>query len=377
MSFKTFQEAIESVLYREAALRDELIVLRPGARHALDDSERDVALPRLGPSAFSIALGAALAGMRPVLDLRNEPFTTSMLFDEISSRPISLHQGMTVILPAEDAGLLKSLPIMQILSPANPRQAAGFTRAALRSEKFTLLLCNPELADEEDEIPDDDDFMLLPADAAGTDEAGQPEEPQIAGPAEDGYFSPADSTLSKEELEDDMHVGKLLPYQPEPEACCNPSAPDSVQPAEEDCPAAPAFPQDAPGESVPDFPAANAAAPSSLAMRSLTIDPTALDTLCAQLEAPRGLLVRYCMDVLYPDSAYFTWEYDEDALPGETAFLPPESEPAFLWLGRDRLTLCYDANQLAPQAAVRLLRAAARLIQNPLLLIYDKERDRT
>ena len=174
-----------------------------------------------------------------------------------------------------------------------------------------------------------------------------------------------------------MHVGKLFPHQPEPEACCDLSALDSVQPAEEDCPDTAACPQDAPDESVPDFPAANAAAPSALAMRSLTIDPTALDTLCTQLEAPRGLIVRYCMEILYPDFSCFTWEYDEDALPGETAFLPPEAEPAFLWLGRDRLTVCCDARQLAPQAAARLLRAAARLIQNPLLLIYDKERART
>ena len=68
--------------------------------------------------------------------------------------------------------------------------------------------------------------------------------------------------------------------------------------------------------------------------------------------------------------------YEAMALSGEAAFLPPEEENAAVWLGSDMLTISYDPAYMAHEEAAKLLRAVKRVLEMPLLLIYDKEYDK-
>jgi len=143
MSMKTYVEAIEYVLDSELDARSDLICLRPGARRALEEADRDLPLPRMGMHSVWVALGAALQGMHPVLDLRQENGAAEFLREALMELPGDAEPAMTVILCAGEGA--ESLPGAYVFAPKTPRQAAGFMRSALKMNRLTLLLADQTL----------------------------------------------------------------------------------------------------------------------------------------------------------------------------------------------------------------------------------------
>ena len=119
---KNYLEAIEYVLDTELDARSDLICLRPGARRTFGEAERDMPLPRMGAKAFSVALGAALQGMHPVLDLMQESGAAGLLKEALEDLPADGLPAMTILACAQDG--LNDLPGVYVLEPETPRQAA-------------------------------------------------------------------------------------------------------------------------------------------------------------------------------------------------------------------------------------------------------------
>ncbi|MBQ2957747.1 MAG: hypothetical protein IJE08_14965 [Clostridia bacterium] len=431
MSLKTYLEAIEYVLDSELNEQTGLIVFRPGARRALEESERDVALPRMGKAVFQIALGAALTGMRPVIDLRQEENCAELLLDAMCELPARV-PPMTVIAGAKDAELLMEIPGLLPVYPKTPRQAAGFTRAALRQNQMTLLIADQALYEEEDEVPEDDDFIMLPLTGAEDEEADEDVPEEVADCEADGTDALREEEAA--ELTSDGSEEDILPIdgEDEPGEEVNPDMPPEEEAAEMTCAepddiSLPEYGENAPSEdaagamvpedaaALPDSDAcARAEKPTDhlvcdvdaagiqaeeipadeqneagcaeaqpiapvkkvfCASRMIPCDLTELNRLADELEMNVYDLAARCMSHAAKRTAAFTWIFEADAEEGECAFLPPEDKEVSVWLGCDRLTACYDPAEIAGTEAARLLRAVLRVLEKPALLIFDKEDD--
>lgn len=418
MSMQTYTEAVENVLRAEMIDRPDMLLLRVGGYPALAESEQEICLSRdLNAAPISIALGAAMAGAYPVLDLRMAGSTT----------PVTLPEAcppMTILMNRQDADQEASLTGLRRFAPKNIRQAAGFLRAALRAGAACLMLMDDSLAEQPEEVPDDPDFMLVPPDSAADELAPIPPESaaQDITPSSEAFESiPENTDPSVEILEsvpeddessvdvripdgenagpsvetlapifkDDSSVEAQIPARESAKAM--EEAPVSA-PEEDDTAAgfSESSPEDtfSPKESPTEQPDTSAAAlvdvptPAGeppvfppMAQRSISFDDEMLRSLCARLEAPRALILERCLNRLRERHGGFEWFMDELAESGETAFLPPEQQPALLWLGADRLTVCYDPRRLGHAEAAALLRDVRRYVEQPILLIYDKECD--
>lgn len=357
MSTKTYLEALEFVLDSELEARLDVIVFRSGARRALEEAERDVPLPRMGSAAFSVALGAAMTGMHPVLDLRQESDAAALLKEALCALPAGVSPAMTVVVCAGDSNEYMDLPGVYALAPKTPRQAAGFARAALRSDRLNLLIADQTLFAEEDDVPEDGDFILLPLDGS--------EEPE----AEESEFKADEATeaeISEEAAYEEAEREEVLIFLPE--AAEEAAAPAAVEES---------LVPDA-GDPVPEEEAESAQPERQMclcAARAVPCDLKGLLALCNALEAPAETIIGRCMAHAARGLAPFEWQYEPEAAEGECAFLPPEEKAASLWLGRDMLTAAYDAARLSHGEAAAILRAVKRVLEKPQLLIYDKEYD--
>lgn len=351
MSKKTYVEAIEFVLDAELDARGDLICLRPGARRALEEAERDVPLPRMGGASVSMALGAFLQGMHPVLDLRQESGAAQLLKEAILALPAGTEPVMTIIACAQDG--LEELPGAYVFAPRTPRQAAGFMRSALKMKRLTLILADQALFAEEDEIPEDRGFTLLPLD----EEAEALTEEKAAGEGE-----AAEGICAEAEAEG---AGESLPEEGDPQQARERAEEAAYEEAEADPAPVVRIYAETPEKKAGSFPG----------MRQTACDLSQVRLLCAMLEMEAEDLIGRCAGHVLPVCGGFEMHYEADAPEGEAAFIPPEEEGASLWLGYDRLTVSYDPAQMAHDEAARLLRAVKRVLERPQLLIYDKEYD--
>ena len=373
---KTYLEAIEYVLDAELDARPDLICFRPGARRALEEDGRDVPLPRMGAKSFSVALGAALQGMHPVLDLMQESGAAELLKEAFLELPAGASPAITILACAQEE--LCELPGAYVLRPETPRQAAGFMRAALRMNRLTLLLADQALFAEADEIPEDRGFTLLPleeeAEEAEEETAAPEEDEEAAALAEEEAYEETETPAEAEGEEEAAVIsGEEAPAGEED--CGEPEAEESAAAAAEE--EAACMAPEAPEEQ----PAAEEEAPQAkkeyafLASRQTACDLSALRALCALLEMDEEILARRCAGHVLPVCGGFELHAEVDAPAGEAAFIPPEEESASLWLGTDMLTVSYDPAQMAHAEAAKLLRAVKRVLEKPQLLIYDKEYD--
>ena len=349
MSKKTYVEAIEYVLDTELDAREDLICLRPGAKRAFEEAERDVPLPRMGAQSLFAALGAALQGMHPVLDLRQETGAMQFLREAVMELPEGCSPAITVIACRESGEA--ELPGAYVFAPGTPRQAAGFLRSALKMEKLTVVLADQALFAEADDIPEDRSFTLLPLDDGGDideetayDEAEAEEAKVIVMDEEEAYEAAEAETCRVFEVN-------------------TAAAPDEeAQETGEDEAEEAAIAEEMPVKKEYAF----------LATRQTVCDLSSVRSLCALLEMDEEMLIGRCAGHVLPVSG-FELHTETDAPAGEAAFLPPEEESASLWLGGDRLTIAYDAARLPHADAAALLRAVKRVLETPQLLIYDKE----
>ena len=122
-----------------------------------------------------------------------------------------------------------------------------------------------------------------------------------------------------------------------------------------------------PTQSCPEPP--ETAPTRATAFRVRPYDPAGLTRVAARLDMDRGALAALCC-ARAGEAAQVVLE--ADAEPGETACLPPEKGAACLWVGHDRLALCWDPAALTKEAARALLADAAALLETPERLILEK-----
>ena len=123
------------------------------------------------------------------------------------------------------------------------------------------------------------------------------------------------------------------------------------------------------GEAETDI-AESPARPVVPAFRTRRYDPAELERTARLLNVPRETLLRLCCRCA---EALAEIVIEADAEPGEIACLPPLEKAACLWVGADRLSICWDPARLDGGAARALLQDAAAYLTLPAHLILDKE----
>mgnify|MGYP006995797878 FL=1 len=123
------------------------------------------------------------------------------------------------------------------------------------------------------------------------------------------------------------------------------------------------------GEAGTDI-AESPARPVVPAFRTRRYDPAELERTARLLNVPRETLLRLCCRCA---EALAEIVIEADAESGEIACLPPLEKAACLWVGADRLSICWDPARLDGGAARALLQDAAAYLTLPAHLILDKE----
>ncbi|MBO4884465.1 MAG: hypothetical protein J5602_04070 [Clostridia bacterium] len=320
MSIKNCSTAIQAVLDDAASRMDNLIVIRVEAGAEPTFLSRRLTLPLSDDLQMAFALGCAQAGMRCVLDLTAVRDAASRLEAVCGALPRAAQAPLVI---RARARFCPPVPGVRAIFPSNARECAGAMRYALRSGQTCLIVENPLNAYETCEVPDDPDELFAGAweSAPEAVEAPAQSAPE-AGPAEDA----APSAAPEE------------PAVPEPAGL-----PDPV------------------------------AAPTPIggtAFRSRAYDPAELERTAALLNIARGELAARCCAAA-GESAEIILE--TDSAPGESACIPPEEADACLWVGYDRLTLCWDPRAMSAQTARALIADTAALLELPARLILAEK----
>jgi acetoin:2,6-dichlorophenolindophenol oxidoreductase subunit beta len=124
-------------------------------------------------------VGAALAGMRPVVDMHFADFITCSMdelvnqaaklrymFGEQCTVPLTLRapDGITKSAGAQHSQSLENwfvhTPGLEVVIPANARDAKGLLKSAIRSNNPTLYFEHKTLFPRKGEVPDDEDFVI-------------------------------------------------------------------------------------------------------------------------------------------------------------------------------------------------------------------------
>ena len=374
-------------------------------------------LPEADDVQLPFAVGCARAGALPVLDLHalenaSERFAAAL-------RSIGADKAPPMVVRVSDRHPA-AMAGARVMAPKNPRELAGALRYALRSGEICVVAENPLDAYESCEVPDDweelyGDALETPHEEAADFEAidaekvESTEEPPHGDEAAPSYAEeaePADAdafSSSDEPLRDDAaapaHVEEIestdanAPFSAEESAQSSDAIPadDEADSARtKDCapidgseaPSAPvelaqerqtlpdAEPLKAPaGEAETDI-AESPARPVVPAFRTRRYDPAELERTARLLNVPRETLLRLCCRRA---EALAEIVIEADAEPGEIACLPPLEKAACLWVGADRLSICWDPARLDGGAARALLQDAAAYLTLPAHLILDKE----
>jgi pyruvate dehydrogenase E1 component beta subunit len=124
-------------------------------------------------------VGAALTGCRPVVDMHFADFITCSMdelvnqaaklrymFGEQCSVPMTLRapDGITKSAGSQHSQSLESwfvhTPGLEVVVPADPEDAKGLLKAAIRSDNPTLYFEHKALFPQKGPVPDDDDFVV-------------------------------------------------------------------------------------------------------------------------------------------------------------------------------------------------------------------------
>ena len=317
MSMMNCGTAIQSVLDKAASRPGNLLVIHvePDSAATPAALSRRLSLPLTEDAGLSFALGCAQAGMKTVLDLTAIRGAAERLGAAFAALPGAARAPLAIRMRAR---VCPAIPGVRVISPANARECAGAMRYALRSEEICLIVENPLRAYEACEVPDDPDELF-----AGSEPIPAPEEP----------------------------VSEPAPV-PVPGAAPEPAEEPAPEPAPE--PAAPAV---VPGPC------------AETAFRIRAYDPAELERTAALLGISRGELAALCCAQAGEKAELIL---ETDSQPGEAACIPPEKADACLWVGRDRLTLCWKARALSAQAARSILSGAAALLEVPARLILER-----
>ena len=187
----TYREALNQALSEEIE-RDENVILM-GEEVAQFKGSYKVSegmLERFGPNkiidtpiseaAFSgLAVGAAMMGMRPVVEFMFWSFCY-VAFDQIFNNAASIRymSGGLINVPVVFRGpanggtnvgathshtpenFAANTPGLKVICPATPADAKGMLKSAIRDNDPVCVMENTILYNLEDEVPDEDDFLI-------------------------------------------------------------------------------------------------------------------------------------------------------------------------------------------------------------------------
>ena len=153
-----------------------------GLKELLDgDTSRMLDTPISETAIVASAVGAALSGMRPVIDLRFSNCLPACM-DEIvnqmaKSRYMFGGQGKVHLVLRCPDGIVKMqgahhtdcleawfahVPGLQVVVPSCPAEGRGLLRTAIRNDNPVIFLEHKSLFKQEGEVPDHDDDVLIP-----------------------------------------------------------------------------------------------------------------------------------------------------------------------------------------------------------------------
>ena len=311
MSMMNCSAAMQAALDQAAKRMNNLIVIRVDPDAPAASPGRRLSLPLSFDAQLAFALGCAQAGLRPVLDLTALRDAPQRLQAAFAALPRASRRPMVIRVAARRC---PALPGVHIISPANARECAGAMRFALQADLITLIVENPLIAYEACEVPDDPDELFAGAALPEEDAAPEPEK------------------------------------TPEPE-----KAPEAGETSERD---------EAPkADETPETPC------GAWAYRVSPYDPSELRRTASLLGVGAGELAALCCGKA-GESAQVVLE--TDAEPGEACYLPPETGDACLWVGSDRLALCWNARAMATDEARALVKDTAALLELPARLILER-----
>ena len=186
MSIKTYKQATWEAM-KEEMLRDPTVYAiaedmkgtggmkgqYTGLGEAIGDESRLLDAPISETAIVSSAVGAALAGMRPVVDLR---FTNCMFvcMDELINQAAKCRymfggQGKVRIVVRASDGILKMqgahhtdcldawfahVPGLQVVVPSSPAEAKGLLKTAIRNDNPVIFLEHKAIFEMQGEVPD-------------------------------------------------------------------------------------------------------------------------------------------------------------------------------------------------------------------------------
>ena len=318
MSMMNCSAAIQAVLDEAAARMDNLILIHVDAHEDTPPAalSRRLTLPLSSDAQLAFALGCAQAGLRPVLDLTAVRDAGERLEAAFAALPRAARRPLAIRISARRC---PALPGVRVIAPANARECAGAMRFALQAGLICLIVENPLGAYDACEVPDDPNELFSGA-PLPIEEAPAPEETE------------------EEAMSAETAVAAAVETHPTPV--------------------------------LPPTPVTTPVPRGELAFRTRAYDPAELERTARLLGIARAELAALCCAGA-GQSAEVILETDGE--PGETACIPPEKGDACLWVGRDHLTLCWNARALSAQAARALMKDTAALLELPARLILARK----
>ncbi len=170
MPIITYQKAIADAL-REELVRDERIfLLGEGigyeggafgvtAGMLAQFGERRIRdAPGSDASLTAVALGAAIGGLVPVVEMRNGALALA------AAAQLGNHRALPIVIraPLGDDGMRASTPInpgVRVIAPASPADARGMLKSAIRNGAPVIVLEHRQLYDTRGEVPDGPDYV--------------------------------------------------------------------------------------------------------------------------------------------------------------------------------------------------------------------------
>ena len=140
---------------------------------------RVVDTPITEPGFTGLAIGAAMAGLRPVVEMMTMSFSI-LAMDQIINHAAKIHYmtggqvtvpmvirgpgGAAKQLSAQHShsveGWFAHVPGLKVVAPATPADAYGLFKAAVRDDNPVIFTENPGLYGVKGEVPDDPDFTV-------------------------------------------------------------------------------------------------------------------------------------------------------------------------------------------------------------------------
>ena len=191
MSKKSYVQAIRDVMAEEMRRDEKVFVMGEdievlggifGATRGLADefgADRVRNTPISEAGFISAGLGAACAGMRPIVELMymdfslvaadsiiNQVAKTRYIFGGKAKVPLVIRgqQGVGRGNAATHSQSLETLfmhfPGLKVAMPSTAEDAAGLLRAAIRDDNPTIMIEHKALYTQKSEVPDDPEFMI-------------------------------------------------------------------------------------------------------------------------------------------------------------------------------------------------------------------------